>query len=56
MSVNDPRQRDQSPPPEERKNAGEDEKKKNRLKDLDVTDREGNFVKGGIPKQPDCDF
>ena len=56
MSVNDPRTREQAPPSDDRKDAGEHEKQKARLKDLDVTDRDANVVKGGVPKQPDNDF
>ena len=31
-----------------------DPKRKERLKDLNVSDRDGSVIKGGIPKQPDC--
>ena len=52
MSPENPR-KDEKEPVEQADHKKPEAKPKDRLKDLDVTDDDGNVVKGGVPKTPD---
>ena len=50
MEKQQPPSKEQAPPKREESGG-----RKGRLKDLNVKEEDGGFVKGGVPKQPDTD-